>query len=1317
MATISNARRTEADTVVLLQQAAGIALIPKPTTLTRLNYFDGKFLRATDLQAEQEYHRRLQQLAASAGGSGVVHGFDLQLLAGDQIDLGAGLALDAEGRVLFLPMDAAVQIEELIRRSAGTTAVMAGGARGSAVFTLCETAAVTQAATPQDGAHLYVLGITHAEALCGQEDVFGKPCESACASGTERPLRLEGVVLRALPLQLATPWPVSGVEPMQTLHMRSRVASAWFADEARQVESRVSGSGLLSSLWCRGAPAATGAFVPLAVIARAGGHTVFLDAWTARRERMDGPPRRHWQWRLRMRPWDVFMAQVLQFQCQLRDAFAGVPAGPDDPCAELRKAVVEVGDILTQLDRQYQAASARLALRDAASPEGGAVPLSRTLLASALQRAGQVRGTLVLQPTDRVLIRRGIVELPSAGYLPVASGSAFPVNEQVRRLMGEGVDLRFCVVRPDFVAHALEEAQHMQRISLLAGLDNPQAREEVDILVPDGQILNAANRPGAGWAVRLTSHSSATRLQTQAVLRDVMTGAARSEQRPDGGLEFFFAGLLETGSRDAALTELKGWAAERDNNLEQTLWKSVELQRAVAAQREAAMPAGEPATGPGGTKGRPAAARKAAAKSAARATVRATAAEPTPQQLQARFTALREESVAYRLKTLQRVALKATTAGIGHFAGLGAKAGGEDSDHTALWLALRSEADPLAAAEGSRVDMGMDLSLISPKSGGTQYVDIGVVGAQFIVESRVTTGPRVVVQGTLRGAAIIAGLVGTLANAQRALQFSVPAIVSREPTDEGSATRVELDFSALLFDGQGFLGIERLGVKVLAADGNRQASVQVQVSAQGTGLNLAARLTRDDTALQLGSPLRAASETAIDVIATRESQANFATGARAELFGQRLPQEDALTLRATLDWVLFHRRRTRQCGTSAAAPVLEQRRYEIHHLKAKTDAQLRAARAAVLGADAATIRRLGFAPIGAATFEGGRSRLATPTAELLQDWAQARPGSGLRFGAIGSQGAAQAEGDALARARLASLEQTLLQGTPDRALENQVLPALPALGLTGWDGAVFLITQDVATVCHDVVGVSSQEMLKRFVDLARRSGLPAAMRELGLALLGHADFEPDGLGIQAASAAQLRMDWGDTAPGPSAVAFVPAGGDQTAAGQRTIEILKALGTGSDDVRAAVVEGFGEVSRCAGLSVLVRAPVEVQSQSVLLGFAFWRSGSFVVNADTPPLLPFTFADFRPQDMNPFVDDFKAFLERQPNGITVATQTPADEADALQIRSTTDGLVQQLGYGGIQVSNVQVLGEAEILAIEARGFPRGRWRFVVFLSQRV
>ena len=44
-----------------------------------------------------------------------------------------------------------------------------------------------------------------------------------------------------------------------------------------------------------------GTDVALAVVARAGSTTVFLDAWTARRERMEAPPRRYWAWRMAMR--------------------------------------------------------------------------------------------------------------------------------------------------------------------------------------------------------------------------------------------------------------------------------------------------------------------------------------------------------------------------------------------------------------------------------------------------------------------------------------------------------------------------------------------------------------------------------------------------------------------------------------------------------------------------------------------------------------------------------------------------------------------------------------------------------------------------------------------------------------------------------------------------------------------------------------------------------------------------------------------------------------------------------------------------------
>ena len=1311
--------RNDPDTVVLMKQAAGIALIPKPTPLTRLNYFDGKFLRAADLQAEQEYHRRLQQMATSAGGSGVVHGFDLQLLAGDQVELSAGLALDASGRVLHLPMEAAVQVEELLRRSRGDTVVLAGGARGSAVFTLCEVAAVTAVTPVVAGTSLYVLGLTHAEALCGQEDVFGKPCESVCASGTERPQRLEGVVLRALPLQLATPLPSSNAEVMQTLHLRSRVASAWFADEARQVESLISGTGLLSSLWCRGAAASTGDFVPLAVLARAGGHTVFIDSWTARREHMAGPPQRYWQWRMRMRPWDVFLAQVLQFQCQLRDGLTRTPNPDDDPCADLRKAVVEVGDILTQLDRQYQASSAKLAARDAASVRAAfsaseAVPISRTLLAnatSAVKRAGSARGTLQLQPTDRLLIRRGIVELPAAGYLPVAPGSAFPVNEQVRRLMGDGVDLRFCVVRPDFVAHALEEAQHMQRISLLRGLDNPREKEEVDILVPDGQILSAANSQGAGWEVRLATSAKTNLIVATRTQRDVMTGAARSERQADGALIFFFAGLVETASRDAALAALKTWAGERDNGLEQTLWKSVDLQRSNLATA-AAVPA---------KKARTASASTSASTSA---TATAATAEPTPQELASRFSALREEAVAYRMKALERVANTATTAGIRHFEGLkAASLGGavaKNSDHTGLWLALKSETDPFAAAEGSRVDVSMDLSLISPKSGGTQFIDIGIVGAQLVIDSRVTSGRRQVVQGTLRGAAIIAGLVGTLANSQRGLQFSVPVIISTEPTDEGRRTNVEVDFSALLFDNRGFLGMDRLGVKVLTAQSGQLAALQVQMSAQGTDLDIVARLTRNDAVLRLGHPLRAASEAAIDVIATRESATNFATQARSDLFGQRAPQADAITVRATLDWVLFHRRRNKQCGDAPNAPVLEARRYELHHLKVKTDEQLRAARAAVLAGNAAVIRRLGFAPIGAVAFDGGRSSLQTPTAELLQDWQAADPGTRLRFGAIGSQGAAQGEGDALAQARLAGLELTLAQGELDRALENQVLPVLPALGLAGWDGAVFLITEDVVVLCHDVVALDTAALLTRFAGLVKKNGLASAMKAMQLQTLAQVNYQADGKTVETASAQALKGAWaasGSSGP-PQNVALVYHGSTTVPAlaQQRSSALMQVLGSPGDKVQPFAAKDLDQVTDCAGLSVIVRpAVVQARNDTVLMAFVPF-DGRFIISANTQ-FGKHAFQDFKPADVGDFDNQLKAIaFGAQPARISIGVQARSELSPAEDVLKAVQEQMVVAGYTGIRNSNTEVLTADVIKAIEGRGFPPATWQFAVLLNNR-
>lgn len=84
----------------------------------------------------------------------------------------------------------------------------------------------------------------------------------------------------------------------------------------------------------------------------------------------------------------------------------------------------------------------------------------------------------------RRLIDGGIVELPPSGFLPVDQGA--DVVAQVTAMMGSGVDLRFVPVPIDVIPHEIEAVQHRDRIGLLLGLDDPNAKPPVDILVPDG---------------------------------------------------------------------------------------------------------------------------------------------------------------------------------------------------------------------------------------------------------------------------------------------------------------------------------------------------------------------------------------------------------------------------------------------------------------------------------------------------------------------------------------------------------------------------------------------------------------------------------------------------------------------------------------------------------------------------------------------------------------------------------------------------------------------------------------------------------------
>src|SRR6266516_5952924 len=164
----------------------GLTVIPTSTPLTRLNFFDGKFLRADDLRLDQDYGRLLVSLAVRGGGSGIVHGFELEggSTGGDELILRAGLALTASGQVIFLPGDVTLALTALLAKSGQGSFDPSVGPPGSSAFGPCAADSGTPpdvALTPQPA---YVITIAGDEALCGEEERFGELCSDACLTWT-----------------------------------------------------------------------------------------------------------------------------------------------------------------------------------------------------------------------------------------------------------------------------------------------------------------------------------------------------------------------------------------------------------------------------------------------------------------------------------------------------------------------------------------------------------------------------------------------------------------------------------------------------------------------------------------------------------------------------------------------------------------------------------------------------------------------------------------------------------------------------------------------------------------------------------------------------------------------------------------------------------------------------------------------------------------------------------------------------------------------------------------------------------------------------
>ncbi|HEU4399465.1 MAG TPA: hypothetical protein VFU54_16725 [Actinomycetota bacterium] len=396
--------------------------------IERVNAFDGLFLRAEHLDRIQDYAHELATALGVAGGPGAVEGYGVTVVEGTLV-VQPGLAIDAHGRPL--------------RSRRNLTRSLDGLELGDTEF--------------------YLVEIRRTAWDFGSEAVQGVLCEDPCSGGgTARPYRAEGVMLH---LEPASEPQLAGIQDDER---RSWLASRLFAAEREDGDAWPDRGQpqLARQSWSPpSAPEARPAGVRLAVLRSSGDAGWTVDIWAARRDRGAPPPVRAWQHRLGMRPWDVFVAQILQFQDHLAAVWADAPGGAKASyVAELLGALGEVGASVMKVTRK--------------------VTMERLDRLTEAVKKGEIGEVGAFESEVVTLPSLGFRELPPAGFLPyLGSPSAEQVASRITDLLGgqSMVDIRVCTGSLGDVGGMIDHAQHRDRIPLAEG-----GRVPVDVLVVDG---------------------------------------------------------------------------------------------------------------------------------------------------------------------------------------------------------------------------------------------------------------------------------------------------------------------------------------------------------------------------------------------------------------------------------------------------------------------------------------------------------------------------------------------------------------------------------------------------------------------------------------------------------------------------------------------------------------------------------------------------------------------------------------------------------------------------------------------------------------
>lgn len=447
-----------------------------------LNAQDGLFLRGEHLAAIQDYSRALVSALATADGTGIVHGLGVAIVDGDLV-VYPGLAISPRGRLLLLTKAVSIRLDD------------------DALPGL-----------PANG--YWKIELHWASDTSGSAPAFGSLCADACRDGGAviRPWRDEGVEIRIVTESLP------GFDEIADPGARGNWLSSAYFERERNASQPWLVPGLADAAipplgsreWTDGTPAPDERGVPLAILytprqATKSGYR--LQVWTARRL-VDGPAAHAtWRGRLAMRPWSVFLAQMLQFECEILDA-VGDTQGPEAAfILDLGAAAQYVDALQKVFDRTVEfVGSVRNAqLRSTQAFRG---------LDTTVKEA--VAGPYATGRRRRVSDYVGLTELPPAGYLPVDE-HAEDIPALVASFFGDRIDVRIRSLRADQVTDEVLAAQHRDRIPLSPAGD---LRPRVDVLVPREPADKASLRtPAYGWVafVRRGPEEPSEQAETEAV--------------------------------------------------------------------------------------------------------------------------------------------------------------------------------------------------------------------------------------------------------------------------------------------------------------------------------------------------------------------------------------------------------------------------------------------------------------------------------------------------------------------------------------------------------------------------------------------------------------------------------------------------------------------------------------------------------------------------------------------------------------------------------------------------------------------------------